>query len=68
MNRLVFPAALLAGSLFYVAPMAAQVESGRVAALDYLGRGYGGLSCRGHRRGHPRLVRGDPFVPAQCHP
>ena len=39
MNRLVFPAALLAGSLFYVAPVAAQVESGRAAALDYLGRG-----------------------------
>src|SRR5271165_341390 len=39
MNRIGFSAALLAGSLFYVAPAAAQVESGRAAALDYLGRG-----------------------------
>ena len=39
MNRIGFPAALLAASLLYIAPATAQVESGRAAALDYLGRG-----------------------------
>ena len=39
MNRIRFCAALLAAFLFCVAPAAAQVEVGRAAALDYLGRG-----------------------------
>ena len=39
MNRIGFPSALVAASLFCVTPAAGQVESGRAAALDYLGRG-----------------------------
>jgi CHAT domain-containing protein len=39
MNRIGFWAALFAASLFCIAPAAAQVEAGRAAALDYLGRG-----------------------------
>jgi tetratricopeptide (TPR) repeat protein len=39
MNRIGFSSALLAASLFWVVPAAAQVESGRAAALEYLGRG-----------------------------
>ena len=39
MNRIGFPAALFAALLLYIASAAAQVESGRAAALDYLGRG-----------------------------
>jgi hypothetical protein len=34
MNRIGFSSALLAASLFCVAPAAAQVESGRAAVLD----------------------------------
>ena len=39
MNRIRFCTAVLAAFLFCVAPAAAQVEVGRAAALDYLGRG-----------------------------
>jgi CHAT domain-containing protein len=39
MNYVGLPAALFAASLLHTAPAAAQVESGRAAALDYLGRG-----------------------------
>jgi tetratricopeptide (TPR) repeat protein len=39
MNRIGFSAALFAASLLYIASAVAQVESGRAAALDYLGRG-----------------------------
>jgi CHAT domain-containing protein len=39
MSRIGFPAALFAASLLCVAPAAGQVEGGRAAALDYLGRG-----------------------------
>jgi CHAT domain-containing protein len=39
MNPTTSCAALIAVSLFWVAPAAAQVENGRAAALDYLGRG-----------------------------
>src|SRR5271166_1346324 len=39
MNRIGFSAALFAAFLLCLAPAAAQVESGRAAALDYLGRG-----------------------------
>jgi len=39
MNRIRSCAALVAASFFCIAPAAAQVEAGRAAALDYLGRG-----------------------------
>src|SRR5262245_14861791 len=39
MTRSGFPAALLATALSWIATAAAQVEGGRNAALDYLGRG-----------------------------
>ena len=39
MNRIGFTVALFAASLLYIASAAAQVESSRAAALDYLGRG-----------------------------
>jgi CHAT domain-containing protein len=39
MNRINFTALLAAASLWCVGPAAAQTESGRAAALDYLGRG-----------------------------
>ena len=39
MSRIGFPAALFAGALSCIAPAAAEVEGGRAAALDYLGRG-----------------------------
>ena len=39
MNRIRFCTTVLAAFLFCVAPAAAQVEVGRAAALDYLGRG-----------------------------
>ena len=39
MNRIGFWAALVAASVFCIAPAAAQLEAGRAAAIDYLGRG-----------------------------
>jgi hypothetical protein len=38
MNRILFWA-LFAASAFIIAPVNAQVETGRAAALDYIGRG-----------------------------
>jgi tetratricopeptide (TPR) repeat protein len=39
MNRIRFWTTLFAAPLFCIAPAAAQIEAGRAAALDYLGRG-----------------------------
>jgi Flp pilus assembly protein TadD len=39
MNHIRFWTTLFAATLFCVAPAAAQIEAGRAAALDYLGRG-----------------------------
>jgi hypothetical protein len=39
MNRLHLWKTLFAATLFCIAPAAAQIEAGRAAALDYLGRG-----------------------------